>query len=469
MMENKVLKFMEENRMIEAGESVVVGVSGGADSMCLLHILATLKDKLNIELVAVHIHHGIRGENADRDADFVEKYCGRENIPFRLFSFDVPRLAKEWGMSLEEAGRRVRYDAFGQVAAEYNGKIAVAHNANDQAETVLLNLYRGSGIKGLVGILPVRENVIRPILCLSRDEIEKYNHEHHIEYVTDETNLTEDYTRNRIRHKILPEAVSYINDKAIEHINSTAESLGIIDSYMESQCKDAFKRLVTDCEERLDIQVQGFLQEHPAMQWQLIKTCLYQVAGRAKDITKVHMSDVIKLFSMQVGSKVSLPYGMQAKRAYEYVSIKEIKAGEGDGKSANEVTVVNIQGEGEYTIKTDLGEIQLSVRKDVFCQEIFIENKYTKWVDCDIIRSNLQLRTRQTGDFIVVDEAGSKKKLKDFFIDKKIPREERDNIPLVTDGNQVLWIVGHRLSSAHKVKKHSDNIYRLHISVKLYD
>ena len=116
-----------------------------------------------------------------------------------------------------------------------------------------------------------------------------------------------------------------------------------------------------------------------------------------------------------------------------------------------------------------MGEIQLSVRKDVFCQEIFIENKYTKWVDCDIIRSNLQLRTRQTGDFIVVDEAGSKKKLKDFFIDKKIPREERDNIPLVTDGNQVLWIVGHRLSSAHKVKKHSDNIYRLHISVKLYD
>ena len=170
MMRNKVLKYIKENRMIEAGESVVAGVSGGADSMCLLHILASLKEELSFSLAVVHVHHGI-GETADRDALFVEKYCRQREIPFFLYNYDVPALAKTWGMSCEEAGRKARYESFQEVlkktAPDGTGKIAVAHNADDGAETVLLNLFRGCGIKGLCGIQPVRTTMLSGWLRLN--------------------------------------------------------------------------------------------------------------------------------------------------------------------------------------------------------------------------------------------------------------------------------------------------------------
>lgn len=456
--------------MIEAGESVAVGVSGGADSMCLLHILNSLKEKYGIKLVAVHVHHGIRGDGADRDATFVEEYCSKEKIPFHLFRYDVPTLAKEWAMSCEETGRKVRYEAFEQVLekeCEGKGKIAVAHNADDCAETVLLNLFRGSGIRGLTGIQPVRDKIIRPVLCLTRNEIEQYNRENSIEYVTDETNLTEEYTRNKIRLGIMPVITKEINDKAREHINMTAESLGLIDDYMVFQCEQVFKQLVQE-RDGLYIDEAGFKNLHQAMKWQLVKGCLYKVAGRAKDITRSHMEDVINLFNMQVGKQINLPYGMVAKKQYESVIITKRQDDSGSQAHIDEEgrEVINIDGAGTYKGCIKKQYIELAVDEDVFKEEIFNENQYTKWIDCDIIKFNLQLRTRRQGDYIVLDSDGSRKKLKDYFIDKKIPKEERDNVLLVANGSEIVWVIGYRLSGAYKVRDNSRNVFKLHMDIK---
>ncbi len=466
-MKNKVLNYIKENKMIEAGESVVIGVSGGADSMCLLNIMEEIAKLMALKLAVVHIHHGIRKETADRDAAFVEKYCTEHNIYCLIKRVDVPILSKQWGMSEEETGRRVRYNAFKEVLNEIStdgqGKIAVAHNADDSAETVLLNLFRGSGIKGMAGILPVRENIIRPVLCLTRKEIEEYNETTGIEYVQDETNFVAEYTRNKLRLHILPAIKEAINPKVSEHINMAAQSLAQIDDYMESQCEQIYSYIVkkNDNGDSLYIPKIGFDGLHEAMQIQLVKRCLYEVAGKAKDITAKHMQNVKNLFSMNVGRSVDLPYDMIAQKEYEGVTIRV------RSKNLTEPQVVNdviIDEMGTYNIKLGEKNIELTIEKDDYNEAIFIENRYTKWIDCDIIDSNLLLRTRRDGDYIIVDEKGSRKKLKDFFIDKKIPREERDRICLLTRGSEVIWIVGYRLSAAYKVNENSKNICKLQIT-----
>ena len=193
----KVRKYMEQFNMAEKGESVIVGVSGGADSVCLYKILLELKNYFDIDIIAVHIHHGIRGDEADRDMNFVENMCKNDGVKFKCYKYNVPEYAKANGLSEEEAGRMLRYKAFDEVAKELisNGrsvKIAVAHNRNDSAETFIHNLCRGSGLKGLAGIPYKNGSIIRPVLCLTREEIERYLSEHKIEHIDDSTNFTED-------------------------------------------------------------------------------------------------------------------------------------------------------------------------------------------------------------------------------------------------------------------------------------
>ena len=467
MMENKVLNFIKENKMIKAGETVVMGVSGGADSVCLLHMMLKHKETLDIKLLVVHVHHGIRGESADRDARFVEELCERHRLPFFLYKYDIPAFAKEKGMSTEEAGRYARYEAFDKCLKENGveaiGKIAVAHNKDDLAETVLLNLFRGSGIKGLKGITPVRDRIIRPVLCLDRSEIEKYLQENNLEYITDESNFTEDYTRNKIRLNILPQIKSDINEKAVAHIENTALNLALIDDYMESQCKLEYDRLVVVKGEGLFIK-EEFTNLHKAMQGQLIKNCLYEVAKKRKDISTVHINSVVDLFAKEVGKCVNLPYNMVAKRDYAGVNIYIPMA---DNIHKGDATyTLDIQDMGEYVFDNGAVTGSFSIQEDKYNEWIFMEKMYTKWIQCDIMKVNLQLRTRRAGDYIVVDGKGSKKKLKDYFIDLKIPRDEREQILLLANGNEIVWIIGYRLNWNYRVTDELHDIYKLEVKMK---
>ena len=466
MMENKVLNYIKENKMIKAGETVVVGVSGGADPVCLLHMLAKYKDKLNIKLLAVHIHHGIRGDSADRDATFVENMCKREAVPFFLYKYNVPELSKKKGMSEEEAGRYVRYEAFNKCLADNSedsfGKIAVAHNKDDMAETMLFNLIRGAGIKGLKGITPVRDNIIRPVLCLERREIEEYIEANDLTYIVDETNLTEEYTRNKIRLSILPQIKESINEQVVAHLENAANNLALIDDYMESQCELEKARIVKSKNDGLFIEAMGLKNLHKAMQGCLVKRCIYDVAGKAKDISSIHINNVLNLFDMNVGKKVNLPYDMIAVKEYDgvyiYISMED------NNSKIREKYAVDIQGIGEYSYDDGKVKAMLIVEEDTYNNCIFEENKCTKWIQCDIMKFDLQLRTRRQGDYIVVDDKGSRKKIKDFFIDKKIPKDDRDNILLLANGDEIVWIVGYRLNYRYRVRNEHGKLYKLQMN-----
>lgn len=228
--ETKVFRWMEQHRMVTSGDSIVLGVSGGADSMCLLAMFLRLKQRIPLSLQVVHVNHGIRPE-AEQDAAYVEEFCRENRVPYRLFRGNVEELSGQWKCSSEDAGRRLRYQAFEETLRETGAdRIAVAHNASDRAETMLLHLFRGSGLTGLCGIEPVRGNLIRPLLCLERWEIEAYLRERKIAWCNDVTNEGDDYTRNRIRHHILPVAEEQICAGAIRHMCHTADLLSETES-----------------------------------------------------------------------------------------------------------------------------------------------------------------------------------------------------------------------------------------------
>ena len=234
----KVLAFMRKNHMTDRGDSVLAAVSGGADSVCLLLLLHEMAAELGIKVFAFHMNHGIRGAEADRDEQFVMELCERLNIPLTVAHEKVEEYAAERGLSGEEAGRILRYHHLGETAEKYQcAKIAVAHHEDDDAETVLLNLFRGSGLAGLSGIRPVRENIIRPLLCVSRKEIEGYLNEQELSWCEDSTNKENDYTRNKIRNELLPWVTENINSRAAEHILAVSEFAAQADAYFEMEAE----------------------------------------------------------------------------------------------------------------------------------------------------------------------------------------------------------------------------------------
>ncbi|HAR92364.1 MAG TPA: tRNA lysidine(34) synthetase TilS [Eubacterium sp.] len=447
-MKKKVLEFIRKNKLVKKGNSVVLGVSGGADSICMLKLLSDLQKRLGISLYVLHINHMIRGEEADQDAAFVKKICTKFKVPHRVINVDVPALAEREGLSEEEAGRYVRYDEFSKYAYEVSAtKIAVAHNSNDNAETVLMNLARGTGIKGLGGIPPKREmedangnvvEVIRPILCLSRKEIEDYLKENEIEYRNDSTNDSTDYTRNKIRLEIMP-LLENINDNAMQNITNASNELADTSNYIEKDVDEAYEEFVTEEDGKLFLSDESFAID-PIVLTGVIRKMIENIAGKLKDITRIHVGDVVSLSEKQVGKKIDLPYSIVAEREYEGISM--------------------FSESNETESETKNKEVIISFEEDDFDRTSIEELKYTKWLDYDKI-DDVVVRTRQKGDYIVIDGDGATKKLKKYFIDEKIPRRERDEVLLVADGNHILWVVGYRISEDVKVTSSTKKVVKL--------
>ena len=236
---NKIFSFVKKHNMINKGDTVICGLSGGADSVCLLLVLCELSSKIEFTVKALHVNHCLRGAESERDEKFCCDLCERLDIPFTAVSCNVKEFAEKNSLSVEESARKLRYSVFRENSE--NGKIATAHNANDNLETVILNLARGSAIKGFAGIPPVRGNIIRPLLTVSRKEIEKYLADKGQNYVTDSTNLSDDYTRNKIRHKILP-VLEEINPSVIETSVNSIDAVRSENSLIEFQTDDVYRR-----------------------------------------------------------------------------------------------------------------------------------------------------------------------------------------------------------------------------------
>ncbi|MBQ4069575.1 MAG: tRNA lysidine(34) synthetase TilS [Lachnospiraceae bacterium] len=459
MLVNEVKNYIEQHGMIKNGDRIVVGISGGADSVCLLKLLCEMKKYYDIDLLAVHIHHGIREGEADRDMNFTISLCDRLGVECRVYKYNIPELSKERSTTEEETGRDVRYETFRQVMKDegYN-KIAVAHNLGDNCETILFNMCRGSELKGIGGILPVRNDIIRPLLNTDRCEIEEYLEKSGIEYIVDSTNLTNDYGRNKIRNVVIPYLEKNINLRTSEHIVNAGMAALEAEEYLEYQTDIAMDKYVTG-ENRIIIS-DKITSEHSIIIKRVIREVIKLKAGKLKDITNVHIRNVEALFKREVSKSISLPYNLVALRTYDGVVIKndEIVEYEKVDFVPCEGKVYDILGEMTLEIKV------YSIEKGKNFKEIQ-EKMYTKCFDYDKIKDTLRIRNRLVGDYLVVDDKGSRKKIKDYFINEKIPKEDRDRIILVADGNHIIWVIGRRISEYYKVSDATTRIIQINVNL----
>lgn len=466
MFEQKIFQFIKAQNMIQSGDSVVVGLSGGADSVSLIAVLSSLKKKLGIDkIVAVHINHMIRGEEAYRDEAFAKKISSEFGTDFVCYRNDIPKLAVEKGMTVEEAGRSYRYECFVKTAEE-NGcnKIAVAHNANDVAETVLFNLVRGSGIKGLSGIPCIRQigemTIVRPLIEATRTEIEKYLSDNKTEFINDSTNFSVDYDRNRIRHIILPE-LTKLNQMATKHICDLANEAGEYYDFFDNK-KNQVTEEVTDS---VGIDIKKLLCLDDLMINGIIYDSIVNAAGQMKDISRVHVKSVRKILEADTGAMVNLPYDVIARINYEHLIIEKNNTDKTCKEQIN-IDLDDLKHAGDM-LKIDYGNFNLEIVFDTVDSLTDIpKNNYTKIVDYDKIKDTLCIRTLTDGDYITINRQGNTKKISRVFIDNKIDRNDRDIWPLIADDNQVIWVVGLRYNDAYRIDDKTKKVLILKYSTK---
>jgi tRNA(Ile)-lysidine synthase len=387
-------------------------------------------------------------------------------LPFVLREYPVEDLSKEWGMSTEEAGRKVRYEAFSEVlnGTGKDGKIAVAHNKNDVAETVLFHLFRGSSTRGLSGIHAKNGNVVRPILCFSREEIEKYLEENGLSFCIDKTNLTDDYTRNKIRNHILPYAEKEIAGGVLGNMSRAADIFAEEESYMARQTNAAGEEclLAKKAGEFAEIKVDAFLENHPVIQKRLLHLLLKELSPQQRDITFVHIEDVLSLFVQPGNRQIHLPYGIRAKRSYGSVCLERQQQCL-DETYEFLIPRLNCPGDA-YQLKLpgggELRFVLLGECPKESKNRLISENRYTKRFDYDKIIESFSVRTRKIGDYLTIrgEESMKHKKLKDYMVTEKIPQELRDKIPVLAEGEHVIWLVGYRISEYYKVKENTKRI-----------
>lgn len=456
----KVRNTLSQFNMIQQGEVVVVGVSGGADSVALLLNLSDYRKSVDFEIKVVHVNHLIR-EDASEDAEFVRGLCEQLDIEFFLYEIDVEELAGSLHLSTEEAGRKARYDAMRGLKPD---KIAVGHHRDDQAETVLLNMCRGTGLHGMKGILPIQDNIIRPLLYVTREEIEKYLLELCQPYRTDSTNMTTDYMRNRFRHNVIPYLTEEINEKAVLHITDMASDMSELECYINGVVNFEYDKLCQPCEDGTVISLEGFLSLDGYIQKELLLLVIEHLTPKRKDITRAHIKSIIDLCNLSGEKSVDLPYELKAIKSYDQIIIKKKNGAIEQDDTFSEITITKKMLEKECVYELNDGR-NIHFRLIDWQQNNIIENNdFTKLFDYDKIKCSLELRNRQEGDFLIINNQGQKKSIKEYMINEKIPMSQREDVVLLAEGNHILWVTGYRISSYYKIDENTKKVLEVFIN-----
>lgn len=442
---DKIRATIKKFNMLSYGDSVIIGVSGGADSVCLTDVLNSLKEEYGLDITLVHINHNIRGAEAQRDEDYVMELGEKYGNSVKVFSYQVEEIAKKEGLTVEEMGRKLRYKAFYSITGD-KGKIAVAHNLNDNCETMLMRFFRGTGIKGLGGISAVRDGIIRPLINISREEIEDYCNKKSLKYCTDSTNSIEEYTRNKIRLNIIPMIKREFNENIAVTMARTAELMTDEESFMERLAREAYK----ECEiESKRIDIDKLLTYDKVIQRRIVRTGFQDYSADLHDISYDHVENVLSLCYKESGRIIELPNGLRAIREHNTILFSKISYKSGFS--------YNIKIDEKYSFN-DIG-VGILISKEKYDE---IGKKVcTISLDYDKINTNLVLRGRQTGDKISL--CGGTKSIKKLFIDEKIPLSKRDKIPLLAHGNDIVWIKDMKTSSYFKAAEDSENNLYLYL------
>lgn len=428
-----IKKTLREYNLINKGDSVLVGLSGGADSVCLTHALWSLKDEFDMELYTAHINHGIRGEEANRDELFAENFSEKLGIKCFVLNVDIPEIAKDTNVSEETAGRNVRYKFFNELCKTHNiNKVATAHNRNDNAETLLMNFMRGSTTNGLCGIPYIRENIIRPILNVSRDDIEQYCSDNGLEYMTDSTNLTEEYTRNKIRHTLLPYIQKEFNESFIKTVTENACLIKDDSDYLDIIAEDFYKKHVKNC----TVEIKNIKTTNIAVKRRVVRYMLRDIYNGLNDISSKYVSDILSLADKTSGRQINLPNGIIAKNEY--------------GKIILEHIIEEIQ---QYEVSINIGET-LAISE--LNKKVCVSKTNTRSKDGAIYISSdnfdkIIVRSRRNGDKFQPMGMNGTKKLKEYFIDKKIPKDKRNGVPII-EINGKIAAVGNRIDKCFEFK-----------------
>lgn len=455
----KVEKFCLEYNLYKEHDKLVIACSGGPDSMAIVDILRRLQNKYDLKLYVAHAEHGIRQESSLRDAQYVKEYCLKYNLPFYLEHLQVPDFAEQNRLSMETAGRILRYKFLRKVKNEVNAvKIVTAHHLNDQAETFLQHLIRGAGSEGLSGMRPINNDIIRPFLCVYRQEIEMYCEKYNLKPCLDETNLSLDYERNKIRLELVPQLQKY-NINVVKSICNSAKIIAEQNDCINFLAQKVYNNI---CEQiathKIKLEIQSVKSEHIALRTALYRLIIRKIQGNLENISSKHIDKIDKfLYNGHTGLILQLPQNLIVEYCYGKLIFQ---------KNNNEALPVFTGG---YKLKMEMNTVTVLPNNNVIemkkVNEPFkITGNNQCFIDGDKLTGSIFVRTRQFGDKIMPKGLNGTKKVKDIFIDRKIPAKFRDTVPLVCDERGIIWIAGIQQDNYYTLNENSKNI--IYLSLK---
>ncbi|WP_408955203.1 tRNA lysidine(34) synthetase TilS [Natroniella sp. ANB-PHB2] len=458
----KVKETIIKYDLLSTGDKILVAVSGGPDSLVLLHILKRLREDYDLQLHVFHLDHMLRGEESIVDAEFVKQIAHKWEVPITVERYDVKSYQQRMELSLEEAAREVRYDFLFKYLKKFNlTKIAVGHHANDQAETILMNLLRGAGLKGLAGIFPKRDQVVRPLFELTKQEINNYCQRYNLESRLDKTNLDTIYYRNKIRLELLPSLIKEYNSNLINTLQRNAEILQGEEKFLVQSTIEVMNRLLLkETPHQLVILKNKFSELHLALQRRVVKRTLKLLSGQEQGFYYHHIESIIDfILTGETGTQIDLPQQMVVALNYEQVIFKI--GGRADKKTNYFEHKLSV---GEIKV-LDLGlEVKTKVVKNTYPWKKELNNPNKAHLDLSKVGFEFYLRQRKEGDrFYPLGMKGSKK-IKDFLIDEKVPLARRDKVPIFTTlEGEIFWVAKLRIDERFKVVEETKKILIIEI------
>jgi tRNA(Ile)-lysidine synthase len=476
MLEEKVLQTVKKFDMLSLNDRVLIGISGGPDSVTLLNILLSFKKRYNLSLFLAHLDHMLRGKESDEDVNFVKNLAQELGIPCEIKSCHLTKITRKEHLALEEAARKYRYKFFLETARKFKtNKIALGHNADDQVETVLMRFLRGSGLEGLMGIPPVRGKIIRPLIECSRAEIEEYCKENKIEYRVDSSNKEVVYFRNKIRLELLPLLSKSYNKNIKDIMLRLRTIISEVSEYLNQETELFFKEVVRrESPEMVIIDLKKITSLPLALKRRIIRKSIEVVKGNLYSISFRHSNEILKLTEYQLGEKeICLPDNLIAKKIYNKIMIYKKRISKDQKEEIPTPWEYDILIPGKTEIKSLGIKVEIKILDSTDIKSFFcftrkkLKGKFLEFIDYNKVKLPLKLRNRRSGDWFYPLKMEGLKKIKDFFIDNKIPKGYRDLIPILVDGeDQIIWVMGMRLDDRVKIKSDTKKVLCVKAKIK---
>ncbi len=464
MLIKRVREFIENEGLLAPGDSVLAAVSGGPDSMALLHALTELRDDLRFTMAVAHLNHGLRGDDSEKDSAFVGELCEELGLTCTIESVDTRAAAKSSRLSVEEAARELRYDFLKETALRGGlNKIATGHTMDDQAETVLMRLIRGAGVRGLSAMKPCSEGVfIRPLLATCRSEVLTFLEERKISYREDPSNRDTTFLRNRIRHELLELLKSEYNPRIVEVLCSHASILGGVEDYLRLTAGKAYDEcVISETQENIELELASFLSYHTCVRGYVLREVFLRLYGSLRNLDFSHVASLLRLASSgHTGDSVDVPSGVTA-----WLEAGSLLIGSRERRAEQIVTP-------EFLVRFDpgrsvwLSEISLGIDSKLFRRERPVDDFISgdserAFFDFEKLKPPFVLRNLNPGDRISPFGMKGSKKVQDLLVDMKVPRHKRRTLAAFCDGSQILWVVGTRRGRAAPVEEETRVVLEL--------